>query len=118
MEYYNLDMIISVGYRVKSERGVLFRHLASIVLKEHLLRGHTINQRLYQIEDRFDRRLSYYENRLDKHEQKHRFLCPHVPADQAITCYVSPANPSVDMLVRMRGAKLSQMPPCEWSLWK
>ncbi len=54
IEYYNLDMIISVGYRVKSEKGVLFRQWANNVLKEHLLRGHTINQRLCQIENRLD----------------------------------------------------------------
>ena len=45
IEYYNLDMIISVGYRVKSQNGVIFRKWATNVLKEHLLRGYTVNQK-------------------------------------------------------------------------
>ena len=45
VEFYNLDMIISVGYRVKSKKGILFRRWANNVLKEHLLRGYTINQK-------------------------------------------------------------------------
>ncbi|MDR1672849.1 MAG: virulence RhuM family protein, partial [Bacteroidales bacterium] len=42
--YYNLDVIISVGYRVKSQRGTQFRRWATSVLREHLLRGYTIKQ--------------------------------------------------------------------------
>ncbi|WP_237762270.1 RhuM family protein [Legionella shakespearei] len=45
MEYYNLDAIISVGYRVNSKEGVQFRKWASHVLKEHLVRGYTTNER-------------------------------------------------------------------------
>lgn len=45
VEHYNLDMIISVGYRVKSTRGVLFRRWANAILKEYLLRGYALNQR-------------------------------------------------------------------------
>ena len=44
VEYYNLDMIISVGYRVKSQRGVIFRKWANEVLKEYLLKGVAINK--------------------------------------------------------------------------
>ena len=44
IEYYNLDMIISVGYRVKSKNGVVFRKWATGVLKEHLIKGYSINQ--------------------------------------------------------------------------
>lgn len=51
IEYYNLDMIISVGYRVKSERGVVFRRWANQVLKEYLLRGYAVNEE----------RLKYFE---------------------------------------------------------
>jgi hypothetical protein len=47
---YNLDVIISVGYRVKSQRGTQFRIWANKVLKEYLLRGYAINQRLEKIE--------------------------------------------------------------------
>lgn len=45
VKYYSLDMIISVGYRVKSHRGVQFRQWATKVLKEHLLNGYSLNSR-------------------------------------------------------------------------
>ncbi len=48
--YYNLDVIISVGYRVKSHRGVLFRQWATKTLKEFLLRGYAINYRIEHLE--------------------------------------------------------------------
>jgi hypothetical protein len=44
VEYYNLDMIISLGYRVKSQRGIQFRIWANKVLKEYLLKGYVVNQ--------------------------------------------------------------------------
>lgn len=49
--YYNLDMIISIGYRVKSQRGIQFRIWANKVLKEYLLKGYVVNQRLDKIEN-------------------------------------------------------------------
>lgn len=48
--FYNLDVIISVGYRVKSVRGTQFRQWANSVLKEYLLKGYSINQRLSELE--------------------------------------------------------------------
>ncbi|MDD6302290.1 MAG: RhuM family protein [Bacillales bacterium] len=45
VEYYNLDMIISVGYRVKSQRGVIFRRWANKVLKDYLVKGYAINEK-------------------------------------------------------------------------
>jgi len=44
IDYYNLDMIISIGYRVKSKNGIIFRKWANKVLKEHLIKGYTINE--------------------------------------------------------------------------
>ena len=44
VDYYNLDMIISVGYRVKSNRGVLFRKWANKILKDYLIKGYSINE--------------------------------------------------------------------------
>lgn len=61
IEYYNLDMIISVGYRVKSRRGIQFRQWANKILKDYLLRGYSINQRLLNMENRIDRRLSEHD---------------------------------------------------------
>ncbi len=52
IEYYNLDVIISVGYRVKSLRGTQFRQWATNVLKEYLLKGYAINNRIEQLEQR------------------------------------------------------------------
>ena len=45
VEYYNLDMIISVGYRIKSQNGVIFRKWANTVLKDYLLKGYAVNQK-------------------------------------------------------------------------
>jgi len=51
LEYYNLDVIISVGYRVKSKRGTQFRIWANQVLKDYLLKGYALNQRMNRIEN-------------------------------------------------------------------
>ena len=51
VEHYNLDMIISVGYRVKSQRGIQFRVWANQILKDFLLKGYSLNQRINRIED-------------------------------------------------------------------
>jgi len=52
VDYYNLDVILSVGYRVKSKRGIEFRRWANTILKDYLLRGHAINQRIERLEQR------------------------------------------------------------------
>lgn len=56
-KYYNLDVILSVGYRVNSRNATIFRQWANKVLKDYLLRGYAINQRLIEMSDRLDRRL-------------------------------------------------------------
>lgn len=50
VEYYSLDMILSIGYRVKSQRGVEFRQWANRVLKDYLLKGYALNQRIERLE--------------------------------------------------------------------
>ena len=65
VEYYNIEMITSIGYRVKSKRGVQFRVWANKVLKDYLLRGYSVNQRLLYMESRIDRRLLEHDKRLD-----------------------------------------------------
>ena len=67
IEYFNLDMILSVGYRVKSDRGILFRQWANKILKDYMLKGYAINQKrleylektvkLIDIANRMDERL-------------------------------------------------------------
>ena len=61
LEFFNLDVIISVGYRVNTIRGIRFRQWANNVLKEYLLRGYSVNYRMTQIEDKIDRRFSEYD---------------------------------------------------------
>ena len=63
-KFYSLDVIISVGYRVKSIRGTQFRQWANKVLKEYLLRGYSVNQRLLYMESRIDRRLSEHDRQI------------------------------------------------------
>lgn len=54
IEYYNLDVIISVGYRVKSKQGTQFRIWATRVLKDYLLKGYAINNRMNRLEDNME----------------------------------------------------------------
>lgn len=66
VKYYNLDVIISVGYRVKSLRGTRFRQWANRILKDYLLHGYSINRRFEQIEHR----LVVAEGKIDFFVQK------------------------------------------------
>ena len=59
--FYNLDAILSVGYRVNSRYATLFRRWASQVLKSYLLKGYALNTRLNQLEDKMDRRLARHD---------------------------------------------------------
>jgi hypothetical protein len=54
IEYYNLDAILSVGYRVNSKQGTQFRIWATRVLKDYLLKGYAINNRMNRLEDNFE----------------------------------------------------------------
>lgn len=68
VEHYNLDMILSVGYRVKSKRGVEFRRWANKVLKDYLLKGYAINQRINQLDSKLtdhDRQLEELADKVD-----------------------------------------------------
>ena len=49
IEYYNLDMILSIGYRVKSNKGILFRKWATRVLKDYMLKGYAVNKKKIRI---------------------------------------------------------------------
>lgn len=79
--FYSLDVIISVGYRVKSQRGVQFRRWANRILKEYILRGYAINQQLLamqrQLDSRFeqqDSRMMAIESELHEHQEKIDFF--------------------------------------------
>ena len=62
--FYNLDAILSVGYRVNSRYATLFRRWATQVLKAYLLKGYALNARLNQLEDKVDRRLAKHDQQI------------------------------------------------------
>ena len=70
VDFYNLDMIISVGYRVKSKQGVVFRQWANGVLKEYLLRGYAVNQQFVAMQRQVDMRLDEQQGRIMKIENR------------------------------------------------
>ena len=70
VEYYNLDMILSIGFRVKSQRGIQFRKWANSVLKEYLLKGYAINNRFTNVEDQ----LKEHRRILDEHSRQIDFF--------------------------------------------
>ena len=72
--FYNLDAILSVGYRVNSRNATLFRRWATQVLKTYLLKGYAVNARLSQLEDKVDRRLAKHDDRFATLEQKVDFF--------------------------------------------
>lgn len=81
IEFYNLDMVISVGYRVKSEKGIEFRIWANKVIKDFLLRGYAFNQQLLRMEQRIDARFDAQQSQIRKiestlsdHQQKIDFF--------------------------------------------
>ena len=74
VEFYNLNVIISVGYRVKSQQGTAFRIWASEILKDYMLRGYAVNQRIVYVEEYFDKRLRAHEQRIENVEQKIDFF--------------------------------------------
>lgn len=74
IEYYNLDVIISIGYRVKSLRGTQFRQWANKVLKDYLLRGYSINQHLVYMEQRIDHQLQEHSEQIHELRDKVDFF--------------------------------------------
>ena len=74
VQCYDLDVIISVGYRVKSLRGTQFRRWATQVLKDHLLKGYSVNARLNQLEDKVDRRLAKHDQDIVELKEKVDFF--------------------------------------------
>ncbi len=74
IEYYNLDVIISIGYRVKSLRGTQFRQWANKVLKEYLLRGYSVNQHLMYVEQRIDHQLQEHTVQIQELQDKVDFF--------------------------------------------
>ena len=74
VKYFNLDMILSVGYRVNSKNAINFRRWATSVLKEYMLRGYSVNQRLADFEGRVNKRLMEHEILLNEYGSKIDFF--------------------------------------------
>ena len=72
--FYNLDVIISVGYRVKSQRGVQFRQWASRILKDYLLKGYAQNPHLRYMEQRIDNKLQEHTEQIHELQDKVDFF--------------------------------------------
>ena len=71
---YNLDVIISVGYRVKSKRGTQFRQWANRVLKEYIIRGYVVNQQLSVLEERMEMKFMDYDSKINDIQGKIDFF--------------------------------------------
>ncbi|MBP1588739.1 MAG: virulence RhuM family protein [Kiritimatiellae bacterium] len=74
IEYFNLDVIISLGYRINSKLGIQFRQWATRVLKEYLFHGYAVNVRLNQLEDKMDRRFAKHESDIAELKDKVDFF--------------------------------------------
>ena len=75
--FYNLDVIISVGYRVKSQRGVQFRQWANRVLKQYLIKGYAINERLHHEQISELRQLVQVVGRALRHREQENTIETH-----------------------------------------
>ena len=85
VEYYNLDVILSVGYRVKSNRGIQFRRWSNTILKQYLLQGYSINRHLVALQERTDQRFADIEQRLDNQQKQiDFFIRTNVPPIEGI----------------------------------
>ena len=85
VRYFNLDVILSVGYRVNSKNAIAFRRWASGILKEYLMRGVVIKEQFNILEDRIDRKMIQFDKRLDEQERKiDFFIQSSIPPRQGI----------------------------------
>ena len=74
VDYYNLDVIISVGYRVKSVQGTKFRIWATSVLRQYLLQGYSVNRHLIALQENMDKRMTHIEDIQAKQQQQLDFF--------------------------------------------
>ena len=74
VDYYNLDVIISVGYRVKSIKGTKFRIWATSILRQYLLQGYSVNRHLIALQENMDKRMTHIEDVQAKQQQQLDFF--------------------------------------------
>ena len=92
MDYYNLDMIISVGFRVNSHQGIRFRQWANNVLKEYLLRGYAVHQQMLQMEQRIDCKLML------QHDEMQRIKDTQAKQQQQLDFFIRTSTPPAEMV--------------------
>ena len=87
IKLFSLDVIISVGYRVKSNRGTQFRIWANQVLKDYLLRGYAVQARIDLLEQRMDKKIIEHEQRIsDNEKQIELFVRKALPPVEGVFC--------------------------------
>ena len=74
VDYYNLDVIISVGYRVKSLQGTKFRIWATSILRQYLLQGYSVNRHLIALQENMDKRMTHIEDTQAKQQHQLDFF--------------------------------------------
>ena len=92
MDYYNLDMIISVGFRVNSHQGIRFRQWANSVLREYLLRGYAVHQQMLQMEQRIDSKLML------QHDEMKRIKDTQAKQQQQLDFFIRTSTPPAEMV--------------------
>ena len=86
-QFYNLDSILSVGYRVNSRNATQFRIWANQVLKDYLLRGYAVQARIDQLEQRMDKKIIEHEQRIsDNERQIELFVRKALPPVEGVFC--------------------------------
>lgn len=92
LDFYNLDMIISVGFRVNSAQGIRFRQWANGVLKQYLLRGYSISQQFLQLERRIDDRL------MQQHDEIQEIKAAQQDQQQQLDFFIRTNTPPAEMV--------------------
>lgn len=92
LDFYNLDMIISVGFRVNSAQGIRFRQWANGVLKQYLLRGYSISQQFLQLERRIDDRL------MQQHDEIQEIKAAQQEQQQQLDFFIRTNTPPAEMV--------------------
>lgn len=92
VEFYNLDTIISVGFRVNTRQGILFRTWANNVLKQYLLQGYAVNQQLLAIQRQIDTRLDEQAQRMTRIEDT------QAKQQQQLDFFIRTSTPPAEMV--------------------
>ena len=128
VDYYNLDVVISVGYRVKSSQGTKFRIWATSVLRIYLLQGYSVNRHLIALQENMDKRMTRIEGTQAKQQQQLDFFIRTSTPPAEMVFFEGDfytARVALENLVRTAtrrdtrrsGAMMFRVNPCVTSLW-